>query len=46
MRIPLDQGESRDENFRLWFHRPLAIYYEIDVVNQIVSVSAIKWVGR
>lgn len=45
-RDPLDQGESRNENTRLAFFRPLAVRYAVNDEAKVVTVIAIKWVGR
>lgn len=45
-RTPLEQGESRDGNVRLWFHRPLSVLFEVDDVRKSVFVWAIKWSGK
>jgi hypothetical protein len=43
---PHDQGESRNENTRLAFFRPLCVRYQIDEPAKTVTVVSIKWVGR
>jgi hypothetical protein len=45
-RNPIDQGESRVGNVRLWFHRPISVLFQIDESSKLVTVMAIKWVGR
>jgi hypothetical protein len=45
-RDPSEQGESRNENTRLAFFRPLCVRYQIDEAAKQVTVVAIKWVGR
>ena len=45
-RDPHDQGESRNENTRLAFFRPLCVRYQIDETAKAVYVVSIKWVGR
>ncbi|HET6573910.1 MAG TPA: hypothetical protein VFG68_09930 [Fimbriiglobus sp.] len=45
-RDPHDQGESRNENTRLAFFRPLVVRYQIDEATMTVTVVSIKWVGR
>jgi hypothetical protein len=45
-RDPHEQGESRNENTRLAFFRPLAVRYAVDDEAKLVTVIAIKWVGR
>lgn len=45
-RDPHDQGESRNENTRLAFFRPLCVRYRIDEAAKTVTVVSIKWVGR
>jgi hypothetical protein len=44
-RDPSNQGESRSGDHRIWFHRPLAVFYEIDETNHVVWITSIKWVG-
>ncbi len=45
-RNPHGQGESRNENTRLAFFRPLCVRYQIDDAARTVTVVSIKWVGR
>lgn len=45
-RNPLEQGESREGNFRLWFHRPLSVLFEVDDGRKTIFVWAIKWSGK
>jgi hypothetical protein len=45
-RNPAEQGESRENSYRLWFHRPLQVLFQIDEPNKIVRVAALGWVGR
>jgi hypothetical protein len=45
-RDPHEQGESRNENTRLAFFRPLCVRYQIDEPAKRVYVVSIKWVGR
>jgi len=45
-RDPNEQGESRNENTRLAFFRPLCVRYQVDEAAKRVTVLAIKWVGR
>jgi hypothetical protein len=45
-RTPSEQGESRDANERLWFHRPISVLYRVDETTRTVIVGRIKWVGR
>jgi hypothetical protein len=45
-RDPHEQGESRNENTRLAFFRPLCVRYQIDDAARTVTVVSIKWVGR
>jgi hypothetical protein len=45
-RDPHDQGESRNENTRLAFFRPLCVRYQIDEPAKAVYVVSVKWVGR
>ena len=45
-RNPLDQGESRVGSVRLWFHRPISVLFRVDEAAMLVTVIAIKWVGR
>jgi len=39
-------GESRSDNFRLWFPRPLSLLFEIDEPNLSVYIAAVRWVGN
>lgn len=45
-RDPHEQGESRADNYRLWFRRPLSVLFQIDEPTRTVFVVAVKWVGR
>ena len=45
-RDPHGQGESRNENTRLAFFRPLCVRYLVDDTTQTVMIVGIKWVGR
>ena len=45
-RDPHGQGESRSNGYRLWFHRPLSVFYRIDDAARAVTVVSVKWVGR
>ncbi len=45
-RNPNDQGESRLGSVRVWFHRPLAVQFQVDEAAKLVTVMAVKWVGR
>jgi hypothetical protein len=45
-RDPSTQGESRNENTRLAFFRPLCVRNQVDEFTKRVTVMAIKWVGR
>lgn len=40
-------GESRDRaTHRIWFHRPLAVFYQIDEAARVVYVEGVRWVGK
>ena len=44
-RDPYDHGESRNENTRIEFFRPLCVRYHVDEAQKAVTVLAVKWVG-
>ncbi|MBX9582213.1 MAG: hypothetical protein K2X87_18055 [Gemmataceae bacterium] len=42
-----EQGESRDRaTRRIWFPRPLVVFYQIDEVARVVYVEDVRWVGE
>jgi hypothetical protein len=43
---PKDQGESRDEQTRILFERPLAVQFEIHDADCLVEVLKVWWVGQ
>ncbi len=45
-RDPLEQGESREDNIRLAFFRPICVRYLVDESLRIVLILTIRWVGR
>lgn len=46
-RDPTDHGESRETLARrIWFYRPLCLYYAVDASAKVVYVVGVKWVGR
>jgi hypothetical protein len=45
-RNPKEQGESREENYRVWVYRPLLVFFHVDEPTRTVRVGAVKWVGR
>ncbi len=46
-RDPTGQGEDReDEAERLWFYRPLCLTFITAETERVVTVTAVKWVGR
>jgi hypothetical protein len=45
-RDPTERGESRFGNFRLWFHRPICVFYQVVEADKTVYVLSVKWVGR
>ncbi len=45
-RDPHGQGESRNAGTRLAFFRPLAVRFHVDDTRRVVTVTAVKWVGR
>ncbi len=42
---PLGQGESRQQNIRIMFERPLAIEFEIKEADLQVEVLRVSWIG-
>jgi hypothetical protein len=42
---PHDQGETRDEQTRILFERPLAVQFEIHDADCLVEVLKVWWVG-
>lgn len=42
---PHNQGESRDEQTRLLFERPLAVLFEVSEADRIVQVLNVDWCG-
>lgn len=40
-RIPLDVGESRDENYRLWYGDVLGIWYQVNTDAGTVRILAV-----
>lgn len=45
-RNPTEWGESRAGNYRLWFHRPISVFYQVVKADMTVYVLSVKWVGR
>jgi TnpA family transposase len=41
-RIPLNVGESRFGNYRLWYSDVLGVYYEVDTDAMTVKVLAVE----
>ena len=42
---PLQQGEARDKNIRVFVERPLAVQFEVHVEDCRVEVLRVRWVG-
>jgi hypothetical protein len=42
---PHEQGESRNENMRIAFFRPLCIRYQIDETSKTVLIVSVRWTG-
>jgi mRNA-degrading endonuclease RelE of RelBE toxin-antitoxin system len=42
---PHNQGESREQQTRILFERPLAVQFEIHDANRVVEVLKIWWIG-
>ena len=39
------QGESREQNTRILFERPLAVQFEIHDQDRVVEVLKVWWIG-
>ena len=42
---PHSQGESRDQETRILFERPLAMQFEIHDADKVVAVLKVWWIG-
>lgn len=43
---PHEEGESRDDSFRLTFTEMLAVHFWVDETNAVVRVLAVKRYGK
>ena len=44
-RNPAEEGEGREEPYRLLFVRPFCVLFQIDEPSKTVYIDELKWVG-
>lgn len=43
---PIEEGESREDNFRILFLRPLCVFYQVDEASRTVVIEDVGLTGE